>query len=741
MDNAALYSALIKFFSEEDISKTREGVFRAAQKSDGTTYSIQYFDSTQPFARDKFDISSYQMDLIGRDYYENPGSLQWNYYLNFLLDEEHLSDSSFSRIKTTIEADRSLARKRIVSLADLNLLLSHQFTPSSLPLPIDVRDIWYERLQELSLEEVLEKEISVDSVIDRYLTEGIEKKTSARNPKLGHVGKMPRLLHLDLQKYRKYPMMRKFRLSRVNLIRGANAVGKTSLMEAIELMVCGKTARNPDLDDAFRFSVRFEGDEKQAVVTKASDKIYRERDASWYGRAYLKGNELPSSFARFNFFDSDAAIRFSEEIENANFFEALKSIVFGTDIQQLERRLNSLGSKLKTTTNDAEVVLQNERAKELAIDTLLINLMASDSGTIAKDALMHRLLELDILPSLTEKPLSEIAGELASYVLVFDSSDIQSRPGHHTIRDIERTIAQATTVRDDFNKLTEKIASGETRLRQLKLSADITNVGLKSTRRLRQYEEVNGFVLFDSEDRLSALSESLKNLESIGSQWRDRPSAFHVNADNSVDSARSEVAVRRISIAAEVSQLRATKAVLLQTREKASLLISEIHERASELLALDVKMTDCPLCGESHISPSLAERVLSVKTASTVADAQIDELAEKELKAESELRVLVDVYEWIQDLQRWSEILNIEWQSTGIIAIGEKIRAALEKKSELDGDINSLQRLLDSLLKRGFSRSDLLATYKESGLPDIGPGNLSLALANRLGVLEKQFDQ
>jgi len=70
--------------------------------------------------------------------------------------------------------------------------------------------------------------------------------------------KITAIKSIELEKYRKYPKRKEFEFGRVNLFVGQNGSGKTSLLEAIELFMCGRTFRNPDQITDYKIKVSFE---------------------------------------------------------------------------------------------------------------------------------------------------------------------------------------------------------------------------------------------------------------------------------------------------------------------------------------------------------------------------------------------------------------------------------------------------------------------------------------------------
>lgn len=70
-----------------------------------------------------------------------------------------------------------------------------------------------------------------------------------------------RAIHkLQIKKFREHPLTKYYEFARVNLFRGPNGAGKTSLLEAIELSICGGILRQGgDKPARSHIDITFEG--------------------------------------------------------------------------------------------------------------------------------------------------------------------------------------------------------------------------------------------------------------------------------------------------------------------------------------------------------------------------------------------------------------------------------------------------------------------------------------------------
>lgn len=88
-------------------------LFRAEHQHNEKAISIFYFDLSESVTRKEFDLHAYMQERIAYDFYKHEGSLQWNYYLYFVLDSDTFRNFRNSPKAAIIEADQTFARKFI----------------------------------------------------------------------------------------------------------------------------------------------------------------------------------------------------------------------------------------------------------------------------------------------------------------------------------------------------------------------------------------------------------------------------------------------------------------------------------------------------------------------------------------------------------------------------------------------------------------------------------------------------
>lgn len=350
MNTNELNKLLNIYFQEVNVNVNQNCIIRCKRNYNSKTYEVYYFDFSTNWIKQNLDLNNYLSTIIKTDYYSNPGYLQWNYYFVFL----HESDICIE--KKIIEENEEFARKFVVKYELLESWLENRFKSSSTSEPVipskDLSIIWMEKLKENDLDCVY-LDISYEKGFNRFLdkdpikdSDDIDnsKNFDVKNDKVTHINR------LCLERYRKSPKIKTFEFGKVNLIIGNNGSGKTSLLEAIELFICGKNFRNPKkIDMSTSIKVFFKNESFYRDIDLKNVTKYRERDASWYNNVYKNKNNLYISFNRFNFYNTDSALSLSNDRGSSEeIFEAFQEIALGPKVNYINDRLKNFYEKFNS---------------------------------------------------------------------------------------------------------------------------------------------------------------------------------------------------------------------------------------------------------------------------------------------------------------------------------------------------------------------------------------------------------
>jgi exonuclease SbcC len=335
-----------------DFEQVDDSILRFTKKAEGRAFAVCYLDIAQQLPATPESLTSYQDRVIGKRYFDDGKSIQWNNYLYFVTSRDRLATNETRQAKELIERDRTYARKFVISEEELDsVLIQPVIEIADVGPRTNVTSLWMERLTEAGLDQA----ITVDENLPRRLALIEASKVApikpVKQPKPKPVVKAPAFIRsLNLTAFRKFPLQRGFDFGTVNLIFGSNATGKTSLLEAIELFYCGKNKRNRDENPTFELDAVLADGRTEKADSDRTLQEYRNRNLAWYGVSEVKTAKLYASFSQFNFLDSDAAVSLTES--TAHIEEDLARLLVGSDASKLWETINRVCEAVSAKLND-----------------------------------------------------------------------------------------------------------------------------------------------------------------------------------------------------------------------------------------------------------------------------------------------------------------------------------------------------------------------------------------------------
>ena len=230
-----------------DLKQVGDSVIRFERKASGRPFAVCYVDVSAEIPDSPAALSAYLDRVVARHYFDSDKSLQWSNYLFFLVDTLPTPAA-----RAIVERDRKYARKFVLTEPELHTALSPpSFQVSEAAVRTDILATWTGMLAAANLDKAILNDENLPKRLD--LIEASFGQSALATPSASstpHQSKQPFLKQLGLKTFRDHPLRRTFDLGLVTLICGANGTGKTSLMEAIELVYCGRTKRNPAASDS-----------------------------------------------------------------------------------------------------------------------------------------------------------------------------------------------------------------------------------------------------------------------------------------------------------------------------------------------------------------------------------------------------------------------------------------------------------------------------------------------------------
>jgi DNA repair exonuclease SbcCD ATPase subunit len=681
-----------------NLTEVGPNVIRVERRHKGESVGVFYFDFSGDVARPDFDLQTYLQQRIASDFYKHEGALQWNYYLNFVLEKAAFQGLHGTPRATEVEADRTFARKRIWEQEMLNAELSQPLaaTIHSAPPSQDIASRWVEALKEAGLGRIAEPTAEYTQIVKDYLSGEAKARRSTWSMPAASVpnGLFIRMLHRD--HFRTHPEQKEFEFGTVNVLRGVNGTGKTSLLEAIELCICGGNRRQRGRRPAgAKLRIQFVGQDQPQRCPEASAAGYRARDLAWYGGYYRQGNQLCHNFGRFNFFDSDAAFQLSSATSGEEIVTAINALFLGEFATTIEQRMRQCKERFAREERDLqrrvqvcrqEISKASQQIEQLKAikdtrEALLRELQAKAEGCRwQKLPAQFDLDDLAVLQEAVEDSSTRFAQHasrlpwLARVSIV--SLDRQAKQLGEVLKEIARQ-------KDLARKNSE--AWERTKIRVAELQDEV-----KILRRLRDYHvEPHALSLFGSgaavneaKTRVTRLREAVTLLRAVDLTKFEGSGA---TLDGMAAQQEANIAQSRRNVA----KLK-TRAAELQTQlGMIKTVVEEIKGLGRRFCELSPHSTDCPLCGAHY--DQLSARISSLEFGAPM-ESLLRELTAETAREQATFAELQKAAANLTQLRRAAEVVfppdHLASRSTtsvveSLSSLGEKLEAEGTKLDEI----------------------------------------------------------
>jgi DNA repair exonuclease SbcCD ATPase subunit len=572
-------------------------------------------------------------------------------------------------------------------------------------------------LNEAGLEQIANPKAEYAKVVRNYLTGESKVPKSPSNKPAAAVpnGRFIHWLHRD--HFRTQPKQREFEFGTVNLFRGVNGTGKTSLLEAIELCICGGNRRQAGKRPAgAKLRIQFVDQDRPERCPEASSAGYRARDLAWYGGYYQRRNQLCYNFGRFNFFDSDAAFQLSSASNGEDIKKAINALFLGEFATTIEERMRQLHERfvreerqmqqrVKAHRQEVDKALQQIEQLKAIKDTreaLLRDLQAK-----AKDYRWQKLparFKLDDLAVLREAVedsatrMAQHAGQLPWLARISIAS--LSREA----KQLSEALKEIAQQKDRAKRNSE--AWERTKTRVVEVEAE-----LKILRRLQEYHVEpealsllgNSAVVKEKRTKAAQLKEALALLRAVDLKKFEECDA---TLDEMAAQQEADIAKRRRNLAklkARAAELQ-TKLGLIKT------VVEQIKGLGRRFCELSPHSTDCPLCGAHY--DQLSARIASLEFGAPM-ESSLREFTSETARKQATLAELKRTADSMTHLRRAAQVVlssdQLASRSTksvivSLASLGEKL---MREKTKLDELIAKEKRLKLA----GFEEGELMDLF------------------------------
>lgn len=647
MNQESINQVLRKYCSPELTNKDT-GVLRCPILYGNKPYQILYVDDSDSWFAGNMDDRIEK--TIVRDYYAYPGSLQWNFYYAFLAEsktiQNHLEE------KSRVEENRDYARKLVVTLPELDewLARTQEATTQAKSGPqADLQETWISKLSSANLDCVFMAETYKDGV-ERYMAgDPIKLPANDQTAALTHsADQIKRVDRLVLSKYREHPKIEggSIDFGSVNLITGVNATGKTSLMEAVELMVCGIGARNENSGIAnVELQAQFNGnpDVVDFLPAPGNAGYYKQRDKEWYKSISpaSQPTRIYKKFNRFNFFNSDAAAKLSMNQEEGELLNALKEVAMGEEINALEDRLKGFKdrfwSRLRTHTDSivkaqSDLAKQKKSLKELGeIDQQPEALLKALITDCEKMGWALGNPQADDFPARFEKNLSAL-----KYLLQAINSET-TWLDKVTLSEVQTHAARMSKALEQHSQVSKQIVASNQSLKVLKSEQD------KADRITRDLKAIEPYVKHDKiaelaglKDRLEEARKQIARLEAIKNQFAKVDKSALNGVEETLEAYEKVLRQQKKNAESDLEIVYARISALEKSFAAINKLVATIKKNGRQFIEMQPKATQCPLC-ESHHQEGELEKLIRTVNEELETSENHEKLLSDQTKCEEEL--------------------------------------------------------------------------------------------------------
>ncbi|MCW7512127.1 hypothetical protein [Leptospira levettii] len=562
------------------------------------------------------NIRDFQEKYISKIYYEYPGYEQWNFYLLLLRDVNSVSYND--RVK--IEKDGVYTRKFVFSLEEYENYFKYNNSKSK--FDSNIVNVWKERLTGVGLIEVF-RNTSITKAVSNFIkgevVEFSEEKIEMMKPTVNLSNLKIQNLKLK-ENFRTYPLERDFSFGRVNLITGVNGAGKTSFMEAIELVVTGKTARNSEIDEATEsIEVIYDGG-KIDIYTPEDNEKYRSRDLQWYLNSYKRGNELFKSFGKYNFFNADAGFSLSLNTNTEDLVKSLTNIALGSEFNQIQNRLNGFKKELSREKRVRKKELKEEVLRIKETKNSLANIILTTSPEECFQIFLDYALKISWIRRLPNSVYESFSEFISDYQmtqsLIKSIEKLQNEINISNLIHLENELLKYQEILNESIDCKNELEILQKKYYSIKddLSTISNNIGMLQ-KALKYYENERSFDLDKFAEKKRGLIFNINKLNRLIDDYEKNFSKIIFEEKETFLQKKNEI-IERIQLIKNSNNIISSKIENLKAQmNEYQRVISEIKTNGNRYLYLNINADSCPLCHTKYSHEELIRKVSKIEEA------------------------------------------------------------------------------------------------------------------------------
>lgn len=637
-----------------EVGQQRDGVLKASSCLGDSPFSLWLFDCTQSIAGSDFDLLAYQEELLRNEFYSVTGSLQWNLYCYFLCDEDRLAGLEASGTVGDIERDTTYARKFVRTPA----MLRNDFAsllaiakPVTSELPEDIAALWQRELVDNDLAVVCSGFSYAETVRRIKAGELVDLPENDTNISAEQLEmRIDAIDAIDLGTFRTRPWTRQFEFGQCNLVYGVNGAGKTSLLEGIEAWICGRHRRNDVPVPSNCLKIKLQGSAEWQSGPEVNAALYRQRDRAWYGNYRARTNDLHANFARFSFFDADAAARLEISDDDREIEKVLSHLVLGETATKIDEHMKKVlpllqkeEREISRTVRDAKEIIKSSQE---AISSLQV---PTETRRHAYEKFTEQLKSAGWRAAPPQDTADECLALLSSLNGLKSRVDsvLADLPwlGSPSIANIDKERQALTECTEGIQAVQKETAVLKKQQEESSRNADAFAKWAVLLQRCLEYVQAGATTLLDSAEEQARVEQRKKSLTTAAEEIANIDiMQFEAVTETGGDMA-ARVSRDLDQHSENATKVRQTVASLESDHGRIESLLAEIRAKTQELLTAVPATEVCPVCGAKYGEGELQNRLQHQATHVATPELQqaYSELTKLQKQQERLTRVLRDL--------------------------------------------------------------------------------------------------
>lgn len=703
-----------KFSNIQDLG---DGCFQGQRLYKGKVFAIVYFDISDNVVKRADNLLNFQEKLLGTDFFKADVDHRWNNYLYFWAGPNSQQQSEFDKAKLKIEADRHFARKFVLTKDEL-LSRFENVSDNKLTTHVseDVSARWDELLCDASLGELVNQDARTVTV--ERISSGAAFSASistARNPTMTKISDQlgtGTLRRLRVNKFRSVVNDQEFSFGDVNLIFGQNGVGKTSLLESIEALYCGRI-RSDNSTNITQVEGKLDMQDGSSFTVESTKEVstIKARNLAWYGRSNPRSEAITSSFTQFNFLDTDAAFRLANVTKNHEIIEDLSPLLVGAGTSKLwsyiKKLQGDISTKLNEENKDASSLL--ERTKFLDIEITRLEKLPSQSTALAK-TYRAGLREIGVKWDLRDDNIAILSENRSNleFLLRGISEAIlvtQSTPATKNMLKKRKEL-----VIDNLDTLINYVEEGK----NIRESILATNISIKKYK--SDIQSLQDWALYCNhgapalhKNQTQKLMDIEKVHNTISSVLSDEIVKFSEEYEYLTIQDALRVATNNLEIAIEQEHSDIESLQQIERLESSlASLSSELRTIATSIMKHTEDFSHCPICMTTHNEKDLLRKIENINSSEMFIAAEGLRESVKDAKSRSQLEQ--NIIKSLKSLEKFAAKSNKPATVT-VVELREQLLAERQTFFDLKNELLSINLAIDSLSHVGIDWSRYSEIY------------------------------